>query len=123
MLLVVWAGGLVFAMAIVQWSIGSNASTLNTPSGLFQDLYFSGSTFFTLGLGDVTPVDHAARLATVIEAGLGLGLFALVIGYFPALYQAFSRREAYISMLDARAGTPPTVSELLRRHREGRSPQ
>jgi hypothetical protein len=119
MLLTVWAASLVFAMAIVQWSIGSNISLLNIPAGLFQDLYFSGTTFFTLGLGDVTPVNHAARIATVVEAGLGLGLFALVVGYFPALYQAFSRREAYISMLDARAGTPPTVSELLRRHREG----
>jgi Ion channel len=119
MLLAVWAIGLVFAMAIVQWSIGSNAGAFNTPAGLFQDLYFSGTTFFTLGLGDVTPINHAARIATVAEAGLGLGLFALVIGYFPALYQAFSRREASISMLDARAGTPPTAGELLRRHREG----
>jgi hypothetical protein len=37
------------------------------------------------------------------------------------LYQAFSRREVNISMLDARAGTPPTAAELLRRHQEGQS--
>ena len=52
---------------------------------------------------------------------MGLGLLALVIGYFPVLYQAFSRREVNISMLDARAGTPPTAAELLRRHQEGQS--
>src|SRR4030095_12292175 len=49
------------------------------------------------------------------------GMLALVIGYLPVLYQAFSRREVNISMLDARAGTPPTASELLRRHQEAQS--
>ena len=56
---------------------------------------------------------------TVIEAGLGFGFLALVIRYLPVLYQAFSRREVNISLLDARAGTPPSASELLRRHSEG----
>src|SRR5213594_1143498 len=123
MLLAVWAVSIVFAMAMIQWAIGSDISSLNTPAGFLQDLYFSGTTFFTLGLGDVTPVDRAAQLATVIEASLGFAILALVIGYFPVLYQAFSRREVYISMLDARAGTPPTAGELLRRHREGQGLQ
>jgi len=123
MLLAAWALGIVFAMAMIQWAIGSDISSLNAPAGFFQDLYFSGTTFFTLGLGDVTPVDRAAQLATVIEASLGFAILALVIGYFPVLYQAFSRREASISMLDARAGTPPTAGELLRRHREGQGMQ
>jgi hypothetical protein len=48
-------------------------------------------------------------------------LLALVIGYLPVLYQSFSRREVNISMLDARAGTPPTAVELLRRHQEAQS--
>jgi ion channel len=123
MLLVVWAVSIVFAMAMIQWEIGSNVSALNNPSSFLQDLYFSGTTFFTLGLGDVMPIDRAARFATVVEASLGLGMLALVIGYFPVIYQAFSRREAYIAMLDARAGTPPTAGELLRRHREGQGMQ
>jgi len=38
------------------------------------------------------------------------------MGYFPVLYGAFSRREVSISLLDARAGSPPTAAELLRRH-------
>jgi len=52
----------------------------------------------------------------VVEAGLGFGFLALVIGYVPIIYQAFSRREAEISLLDARAGSPPTAAEFLRRH-------
>ncbi|MGH2426421.1 MAG: two pore domain potassium channel family protein, partial [bacterium] len=42
-------------------------------------------------------------------------LLALVVGYLPVLYQAFSRREVEISMLDEWAGSPPSAGELLRR--------
>jgi len=78
--------------------------------------YLSGTTFFTLGLGDVAPQGTFARVLTVVESGLGFGFLAIVIGYFPVLYQAFSRREVSISLLDARAGSPPSAAELLRRH-------
>jgi hypothetical protein len=80
----------------------------------------SGTTFFTLGLGDVVPRTGAARALTVIEAGTGFAFLALVISYLPVLYQAVSRREASISLLDARAGSPPSAGELL--HRHGRDP-
>ena len=119
-LLTVWAVALLTAFAMVHWAIGSRIAS-SGPTGFFSDLYYSGTTFFTLGLGDVTPVGRAARAVTVIEASMGIGLLALVIGYLPVLYQAFSRREVNISMLDARAGTPPTAVELLRRHQEARS--
>ena len=58
----------------------------------------------------------AARALIICESGMGLGLVALVIGYVPVLYQAFSRREVSVALLDARAGSPPTSTELLRRH-------
>ena len=79
-------------------------------------LYFSGTTLFTLGMGDVAPLSQVARLLTVIEAGTGLGFIALVIGYVPVLYTAFSQREVLVALLDARAGSPPTAAELLLRH-------
>lgn len=116
LLLGVWAVGLIFGFAMLQWGLGS---ALNAPEGsatFGTDLYMSGTTFFTLGLGDVTPRGPLARFVTVVEAGVGLGLFAIVIGYLPVIYQAFSRREVNISLLDARAGSPPTAAELLRRH-------
>src|SRR4029077_18541361 len=52
----------------------------------------------------------------VLECGLGFGFLAGVIGYVPLISQAFSRREVRISMLDARAGSPPTAGRLLGRH-------
>ena len=65
------------------------------------------------------PLSTAARVIAVSEAGVGLSLLALVIGYVPVLYNAFSRREVMVSLLDARAGSPPTAIELLRRGFDG----
>ena len=52
----------------------------------------------------------------MLEAGVGIGYFAIVISYLPVMYGVFSRREVSILLLDARAGSPPAASELLRRH-------
>ncbi len=115
-LLFVWATGLIVGFATVQWSLGSRLISPYGHPGFPADLYMSGTTFFTLGLGDVVPTEGIARAVTVIEAGVGFGVLALVIGYLPVLYQAFSRREVAISLLDARAGSPPSAVEMLRRH-------
>jgi len=111
-----WALALVLAFAMVQWAAGSALSSPEGPSTFRTDLYFSGTTFFTLGLGDIVPQTSAARVLSVVEAGTGFGFLALIIAYLPTLYGAFSQREINISLLDARAGSPPTASELLRRH-------
>ncbi len=79
-------------------------------------LYVSGTTLFTLGLGDVTPTGHIARALLVVQSGLGLAYLGLVIGYMPVLYNTFSHREVTVALLDARAGSPPTAGELLARH-------
>lgn len=119
-LLAIWAVWLIVGFALAQWALGSHVTSPLGGSGFGLDLYMSGTTFFTLGLGDVVPVDGPARVVTVIEAGTGFAFLALVISYLPVLYQAVARREANISLLDARAGSPPSAVELLRRH--GKSP-
>jgi hypothetical protein len=116
LLLVTWAFGLIVAFAMLHWGLGSRLTLPAGISGFRADLYLSGTTFFTLGLGDVAPTSGASRALTVVEGGMGFGFLALVIGYLPILSQAFSRREATIALLDARAGSPPTAAELLRRH-------
>lgn len=115
-LLFVWATGLIVGFATIQWTLGSQVVSPYGHRGFWTDLYMSGTTFFTLGLGDVVPKVGVARMVTVMEAGVGFGVLALVIGYLPVLYQAFSRREVAISLLDARAGSPPSAVEMLRRH-------
>ena len=116
LLLAVWAVGLILGFGLLHYALGSRIGMSGTPPGLALDLYFSGTTFFTLGLGDATPQGWRARLITIVEGGMGFGFLALVIGYFPVIYQAFSRRESDITLLDARAGSPPSAAELLRRH-------
>lgn len=120
LLLVLWAFGLVTGYALLQWAIPEGIGRVPGMTRFGTDLYQSGVTFFTLGYGDVTPRTNLARFLAVSEAGLGFGFLAVVIGYLPVLYQAFSRREAIISLLDSRAGSPPSAAEMLRRHMEGR---
>ncbi len=116
LLMALWAVGLVFGFGLMFWGLGA---PLHDPLGLHPlhtAIYISGTTLFTLGLGDIIPLNHWARDLVIVEAGTGLGFVAMVIGYLPVLYQAFSRREGSIALLDGRAGSPPTASELLRRH-------
>jgi Ion channel len=115
-LLSVWGIGLVIGFAMIHWGIGSRITATMSVSSFRTDVYFSGTTFFTLGLGDMIPHTPLARAVTVIEAGVGFGFLAIVIGYLPVIYQSFSRREINISLLDARAGSPPSAVELLIRH-------
>ncbi len=119
-LLSLWAGMMVLGFALLQWAVGSAIVTHDGRTGFLIDLYMSGTTFFTLGLGDAVPRNAPGRSLVVLESGMGFAFLALVIAYLPALNQSFSRRETNISLLDARAGSPPTASEMFRRH--GREP-
>ena len=121
LLLALWASGIALAFGMLQWAAGSALTMTGAGPGFGADMYMSGTTFFTLGLGDVAPSTPTAKTLTVIEAGMGFAFLALVIGYFPVIYQAFSRREMAISLLDARAGSPPTAAELLWRYRWDKS--
>jgi hypothetical protein len=121
-LLGVWASGLILSFALLHWATGSRMAPPFEHAGFLTDLYMSGTTFFTLGLGDVTPASRAARAITVIEAGMGFGFLALVVSYLPVLYQSFSRREARIVMLDEWAGSPPSATVLLLRSADAGEP-
>jgi len=116
LLLVVWAALMVLGFALLFYALGSPFTDSSHMPRFFNDVYVSGTTVFTLGLGDVIPQSNWSRSLLVLEAGTGFGFLAAVMGYFPVLYSAFSRREMIISLLDARAGSPPTAAELLRRH-------
>ncbi|HEY4950341.1 MAG TPA: potassium channel family protein [Candidatus Acidoferrales bacterium] len=108
-----WATLLIFGFGFLYY--GNTPHDPTRPS-LETCFYLSGTTFFTLGLGDVTPHTSAERVLAIFESGLGFGFLALIISYLPVIYQAFSKREVSIVLLDARAGSPPTATELLLRH-------
>src|SRR5262249_54332781 len=101
--------GLILGFGLLQLAFADeNAS--------FIDLqYFSGVTLTTTGYGDITPTEPIRRFLAVVEGCTGVGFFAIIISYLLVLYQAVSSREILISLLDARAGSPPAAGRLLLR--------
>src|SRR6266850_1951920 len=116
LLLTAWVTGLVAGFAMMQWGLQDRLNVAESATSFGTYFYLSGTTFFTLGLGDVIPLGRLAKELVVIEAGLGFSFLGGVISYLPMIYQTFSHREVSISLLDARAGSPPTAGELLRRN-------
>jgi hypothetical protein len=115
LLLAVWAIGLVLGYALLHWGFGDQLLIAGEQASFGEILYMSGTTFFTLGLGDVVPVTGVARFLTVAETATGFSFLAVTIGYLPVIYNGFASREISITLLDARAGSPPSAGELLRR--------
>jgi hypothetical protein len=111
LLLLLWTLGLIFSFALLHWAAhGAKSVPFSTC------FYLSGATFFTVGYGDVVPKTQVSKALAIIESGAGLAFIAVTISYLPVLYQLFSRREARVIQLDARAGSPPAASALLCRH-------
>jgi hypothetical protein len=88
------------------WGVGAPSWYL-----AFRD---SGSSLFTLGFETVSGVQYS--LLAFSEAMIGLVLVALLIAYLPTIYAAFSRREAAVTLLEVRAGSPPSAEQMLLRY-------
>ena len=116
LLMTAWVTGLIAGFAMMQWGLQDQLNVGARAAPFSTYLYLSGTTFFTLGLGDVLALGPKGRLLVVLEAGLGFAFLGGAVTYLPTIYQAFSRREVGISLLDARAGSPPSAGELLRRN-------
>jgi hypothetical protein len=102
-----WALVVFIAFIPIYWGLGVT---------WHESVITSGSSFTTLGFD--RPGMTGAEVACFIEAITGLALVALLISYLPAIYAAFSRREAEVIKLEVRAGSPPSASEfLIRIHR------
>jgi Ion channel len=108
-----WVCGLILGFAVLNWSDSNALQTGDRQINFGTYLYMSGTTFFTLGYGDVTPTGHFGRTLAVAESGLGFAFLAVIISYLPGINQAFSKREVAISLLDARAGSPPSAGQVL----------
>ena len=96
-LLVVWVLLLLVGWGLVWWVLRDRLSGVDS---YLDALYFAGVGFFTVGFGDVVPVGGLARLLALAQAFMGLVSIALVIGYLPTLFGAYSRRETQLLTLD-----------------------
>jgi hypothetical protein len=115
-LLVLWAGLMIFAFALIYQGLGPRFQAAAGSVGFGTLLYMSASTFLTLGLGDVTSSDSIARLFILLEAGSGYMFLALMITYMPVLDQAYGVREVGNLLIHSRAGRPPGAIKLLGRY-------
>lgn len=103
-LLLTWLLAIWLAGAGMQWALG------DVPAG--RAFEGSASALTTLGVLSGRGLTTAAAY---VEAVLGVGVLALVIGYLPSLYGAFSQREALVTKLAMRTGLPPFGPDILRR--------
>jgi hypothetical protein len=100
-----WIILVTFGYTAMYWAVGVRP--------LFEAFRLSGSSLLTLGFA---PADGLLQtLLAFSEATIGLALIALLIAYLPAIYSAFSRREAAVAMLEIRAGSPPSALTMLER--------
>jgi hypothetical protein len=102
---VIWLSFVMIGYTAMYWAIGVNP--------LETAFVLSGSSLLTLGF------EHQEGILPTIlvfsEAMIGLILIALLIAYLPTIYGAFSRREALVTHLEVRAGTPPSAVEMFAR--------
>jgi hypothetical protein len=112
-IIAVASAGVILGYAMLDWASSTHLGTL--PHADFGDyLYWSGGVFVSAST-PFTAISGPGKAMQVLEAATGLAVLGISIGYLPALFQAFSRRETAVSRLDPRAGSPPTVAALLER--------
>jgi hypothetical protein len=103
--LVAWLGFSFVGFALLLWPFVDHGI-----GGAFSN---AGSSMFTLGFAEP---DAGVPLAIVfIAAVTGLLVVALQVGYLPALYAAYNRRETEVALLNGRGGVPAWGPELLSR--------
>lgn len=96
LLLSAWVLQQVIGFGLIWWGIGG----VDGAESLFEAIYFSGVVYFTLGFGEIVPTGAVPRIGALLEAFSGVLTTALVIGYLPALYSAYSERERMLMTLD-----------------------
>src|SRR6266540_1252823 len=100
-----------------------SASSADTFLGLFGPLaLLSELLTWTVGLilgfalflnAEAVSGSTAVHLIALVEAAVAIGVLFIVIGYLPAVYGSFSRRETAVSQLATRAGSPPAAGAIL----------
>lgn len=102
---VVWITCVMLGYMLMFWALGVQP--------WYDAFWLSGSSLLTLGFAPVNTLPQ--MILAFSEATLGLGLVALLIAYLPTMFTAFSQREAAVTMLEVRAGAPPSAVEMITR--------
>jgi hypothetical protein len=115
-LLILWGSLVILGFTLIYMGLGPRFQAANGPVDPGTLLYMSGSTFLTLGLGDVTSADRIGRFFIILETATGYIFLGLIITYMPLLDQAYGAREVGNMLIHSRAGHPPSAIKLLHRY-------
>jgi hypothetical protein len=101
-----WLAAFLFGYSLLIFSTGGLSLRAS-----FRE---AGSSLLTLGFAS----GDRSRLNAIdfMAAATGPVSIGLLVGYLPALYAAYARREAEVTMLEARAGGPAWGPEILARY-------
>ncbi|HYO89786.1 MAG TPA: hypothetical protein VER79_14145, partial [Candidatus Limnocylindrales bacterium] len=98
-------GLIMLGFALMFWGLG--------PWDFYKSLQISGSSLLTLGFATYETTGYL--LLEFLEAAIGMILIAMLISYLPTMYSNFTRRETLVTMLEVRAGSPPSAVEMIER--------
>ena len=100
--LITWTIGLIIGFALLEWAAvgGTFGHGILFSSGLFLNAEaVTGSTL--------------VHVIALFEAAVAIGVLFIVIGYLPAVYGSFSRREIAVTQLGTRGGSPAAAGAIL----------
>jgi cbb3-type cytochrome oxidase subunit 3 len=110
-LLLIWLVGLGVGWATIYWGLSERVAGQGDWVSL---AYYSGTSLLTPAFGVAN--GEGVRFLSLVETLTGLGTIALLISYLPALYGAYSRREARLLTLDDPIGGRLTPLRVIAVH-------
>lgn len=119
MLLISWVAAQIVGFGLIWWGVHGIEGVENVLDGI----YYSGVVYFTVGFGEVLPAGGTARIGALAEAFAGVITVALVIGYLPTLYSAYSDRERKLMTLDDGSNGRITPTNLVKAWAPDADPQ
>jgi hypothetical protein len=114
LLLCIWVFGLILGFGLIFFGLQNGFRPV--PFDLGTALYYAGASLLTIGYGDIVAIDGLTRTLSIAAAGAGLATVAVVVTFLFSSFSSFQRREAFVVVLDARSGAPPSGLSLLETH-------
>ena len=111
LMLVLWVTLLVLGYGMLLWATRTQIRPV--PANFWEATYFAGSSFFTIGYGDLAGRTGVTRLISLMAGASGLGVVSITTAYLFAIFGTFQARESFVTTLGARSGSPPSGVGLL----------
>jgi hypothetical protein len=115
-LMVYWIAGLTFGFGLIFFAL--RAGLRPAPENFWGALYYAGTSFLTLGYGDIVARHGIGRAISLAAAAIGLATFSILTAFLFSTFGAFQRREAFIVALRERTGAPPSGVDFIERYVE-----